>query len=117
MAVLLAFYVGAGLLLIGLAVPLTRRKIRPNGWYGFRVRQTLADPEVWYAANAYAGRCLLVVGVITVLTVVGLYRVPGITLDAYALACGGVTLTALTVCVIRSSRHLAKLTHNSDLPR
>jgi uncharacterized membrane protein len=117
MATLLALYVGAGLLLIGLAVPLIRRKVRPNGWYGFRVRQTLADPEVWYAANAYAGRCLLGIGVITVLTAVGLYRVPGMTLDAYALACAGVILTALTVCVIRSSCHLAKLTHDSDLPR
>jgi hypothetical protein len=114
MAVLLAFYVGAGLLLIGLAVPLIRRKVRPNGWYGFRVRQTLADPDVWYAANAYAGNCPLVVGVITVLTAVGLHRVPGITLEAYALACGGIILTALAVCVIQCFRYLAKLTQESD---
>ena len=59
MAVLLAFYVGSGLLLIGLSVPLIRRKVRPNGWYGFHVRQTLADPDIWYAANAYAGKSLL----------------------------------------------------------
>jgi uncharacterized membrane protein len=117
MAVLLAFYVGAGLLLIGLAVPLIRRKVRPNGWYGFRVWQTLADPEAWYAANAYVGKCLPVVGVIIVLTAVGPYRVPGITLDAYALACGGIILAALAVCVACSFRYLAKLTHNSDLPR
>ena len=78
MATLLALYVGAGLLLIGLSVPLIRHKVRPNGWYGFRVRQTPADPEVWYAANAYAGKHLLGVGVVTVLTAVGLYRVPGI---------------------------------------
>jgi len=107
MAVLLAFYVGTGLLLIGLAVPLIRRKVRPNGWYGFRVRQTLADPEAWYAANAYAGKCLVVVGVITVLTAVGLYRMPGITPDAYALACGGIILAALVVCVACSFRCLA----------
>jgi hypothetical protein len=116
MATLLALYVGAGLLLMGLAVPLIRRKVRPNAWYGFRVRQTLADPDIWYAANAYTGKHLLVVGVITVLTAVGLYRVPGITLDTYALACGGIILAALTVCVACSFRHLAKLTHDSDLP-
>ena len=102
MAVLLAFYVGAGLLLIGLSVPLIRRKVRPNGWYGFRVRQTPADPEVWYAANAYAGKHLLGVGVVTVLTAVGLYRVPGI------------ILAALAVCVIQCFRCLAKLTQESD---
>ena len=117
MATLLALYVGAGLLLIGLSVQLIRRKVRPNNWYGFRVRQTLADPDVWYAANAYAGKRLLAVGVITVLTAVGLYRVPGIALDTYALACGGIILAALAVCVACSFRDLAKLTHDSDLPR
>jgi hypothetical protein len=117
MATLLALYVGAGLLLIVLVVPLIRRKVRPNNWYGFRVRQTLADPDIWYAVNAYAAEYLLVVGVITVLTAVGLYRMSGITLDAYALACGGIILAALAVCVACSFRHLARLTHDSDLPR
>jgi len=32
MATLLALYVGAGLLLSVLAVPLIRRKVRPNAW-------------------------------------------------------------------------------------
>jgi uncharacterized membrane protein len=116
MAVLLAFYVSAGLLLIALAVPLIRRKVRPNGWYGFRVRQTLADPDVWYAANAYAGKHLLGVGVVTVLTSVSLHRVPGITLDTHALACAGIILTALAVCVIHCFRYLAKLTQESAAP-
>jgi uncharacterized membrane protein len=97
MATLLALYVGAALLLIGLSVPLIQRKVRPNAWYGFRVRQTLTDREIWYAANAYAGKYLLAVGVITVLTAVCLFRVPGITLDAYALACAGIILAALAV--------------------
>jgi hypothetical protein len=114
MATLLALYVGAGLLLIGLSVPLIRRKVRPNAWYGFRVRQTLASPDIWYATNAYAGKCLLMVGVITVLTAVGLYRVPGITLDAYALACAGISLAALAVCGVQCFRYLAKLTRESD---
>jgi hypothetical protein len=115
MAVLLFFYICAGLLLIVLAVPLIRRKVRPNAWCGFRVRQTLADPDVWYATNAYAGKYLLAVGVVVVLTAVGLYRVPGITLAA--LACGGIIPAALTVCVAGSFRHLAKLTQDSDLLR
>jgi hypothetical protein len=104
MATLHALYVGAGPVLIGLAVPLIRRKVRPSGWYGFRVPQTLADPEIWYAANAYAGKYLLGVGMISVLTAVGLFRVPGITLDAYALACAGIIPAALAVCVIQCFR-------------
>jgi hypothetical protein len=114
MATLLVLYVAAGLLLIGLAVPLIWRKVRPNAWYGFRVRQTLTDSDIWYAANAYAGKYLLGVGVITVVTAIGLYRVPGITLDAYALACAGIILAALAVCVIQCFRYLAKLTREID---
>ena len=114
MATLLALYVGAGLLLSVLAVPLIRRKIGPNDWYGFRVRRTLADPDTWYAANAHAGKYLLGVGVITVLTAGGLYRVPGITLDAYALACGGIILAALAVCVTQCFHYLAQLTREPD---
>jgi uncharacterized membrane protein len=109
MATLLALYVGAGLLLSVLAIPLIRRKIGANAWYGFRVPQTFADPEIWYAANAYAGKYLLGTGIITVLAAVGFYRVPGITLDAYALACAGAVLGALTVTVIESLRYLKKL--------
>jgi uncharacterized membrane protein len=28
--------------------------------YGFRTPKTLADPEIWYSANAFTGRALLV---------------------------------------------------------
>lgn len=114
MELLLVFYVGAGLLLIALAVPLIRRKVPPNAWYGFRVPQTWSDPEIWYAANAHAGKYLLAVGVITVLAAIVLYLVPGISLDAYALACAGIILAALTVCAIRCFRYLAKLKLESD---
>jgi hypothetical protein len=110
---LLVLYVAAGLLLIGLTVPLIRRKVRPNAWYGFRARQTLADPAVWYAANAYAGKRLPAAGMITILTAMGLCLVSGITLDAYAMACGAIILAALAVCIIRCFRCLAKLTQES----
>jgi len=105
---LLVFYVAAGLLLIALSVPLIRRKVRPNAWYGFRVPQTWSDPDTWYAANAYAGKYLFGVGVISGLAAVGFYRFPGITLDAYALTCAGVILAALVICVVQCLRFLAK---------
>jgi hypothetical protein len=79
------------------AVPLIRRKVRPNAWSGFRVRETLADPEIWYAANAYAGKYLVGLGLVTALTAFIFYRVPGITLDAYALTCAEIILAALAV--------------------
>ena len=60
MTPLLILFTGSGLLLAAVSVPLVLGKIGPNPWYGFRVRKTLADPAVWYPANAYAAKRLLV---------------------------------------------------------
>jgi uncharacterized membrane protein len=110
MTALLALYVGSGLLLAALAVPMIRRKIPPNGLYGFRVKQTLEHPETWYPANEYAGRCLLWAGLASSMAALILYLVPGLTVDGYALACLGVDTVALTVGIVQSFRYLKTLT-------
>jgi hypothetical protein len=45
-----------GLLLVVLGWPMAARRVRPNRWYGLRVPATFADEQVWYDANAVAGR-------------------------------------------------------------
>ena len=55
----------SGLVLIGIAIPLIQRRIKPNYWYGLRTRRTLDNPQIWYDVNAHAGKQLLVSGVIT----------------------------------------------------
>lgn len=59
-------FVGVGALMILLGLPLMRRKIPPNDWYGLRVAATFADEWVWYEANARSGRDMLVVGVVEI---------------------------------------------------
>ncbi len=108
--VLLYLFVGSGVLLSLIAIPLMQRRVRPNLWYGFRVRQTLDNPDIWYAANAYAGRRLFWLGVVTIVAAIGLYAVPGLTLDGYALLVGGVVLIAFVVVIAQSFRYLAALT-------
>ena len=90
MLTLLVMYVGSGLLLIGLSIPLILGKIKPNGLYGFRVKSTLENPSLWYAVNNYAGWRLLATGLVTVVSAVGLYLIQGLSLDNYALTCLGV---------------------------
>ncbi|MCC6994148.1 MAG: SdpI family protein [Deltaproteobacteria bacterium] len=58
----------AGLILIGLSVPLIMEKVGPNGWYGFRTDKTLANPVTWYVANREAAYGMLAAGVIVVIT-------------------------------------------------
>ena len=47
-----------GVILIGFAGPMQRGEIPPNRTVGLRTAATLADPAVWYAANAASGRDL-----------------------------------------------------------
>ncbi|MCS6842812.1 MAG: SdpI family protein [Caldilineales bacterium] len=85
MLFLTVFYVVAGLGLVLLALPLIKRKAKPNVLYGFRVPQTLNNPALWYEVNAYFGRWLLASGAATVLAAVALYPAK-LSVDAYAWA-------------------------------
>ena|SRR5688572_19390821 len=65
-----------GLLLIGLAVPLIRRRVKPNRLYGIRVNATFADDWVWYEANACGGRDLAILGAVQLVIAVSLRLLP-----------------------------------------
>jgi len=104
-------FVFVGLLVVGLSVPMILRRVKPNPWYGFRTPKTLADEEVWYEANAYSGRLLLVVGTSWVVAAVGLRYVPGIGTDlvTYNAVYGLIVLIGLLLVVVLSLRHLQSL--------
>lgn len=57
------FFAAVGVTLALLALPLMRRRVPPNVFYGLRVPATFRDRSVWYDANAASGRDLLVFGV------------------------------------------------------
>ena len=41
-----------GLLIVGLSIPLIRRRVKPNRLYGFRTPKTMSSEQIWYEANA-----------------------------------------------------------------
>ena len=106
---LLVVFLLSGMLMTGLGVPLILRWVGPNGIYGFRVRRTLADREVWFAANRYSGCWLTATGLMEMLIAGGLYRVAGLSAGAYALVCGGVTIAMVLAGLIASFRFLGRL--------
>jgi hypothetical protein len=85
MLILTILYLLFGLLLIGLSIPLMRGQVAPNSWYGFRIRLTLDNPEIWYPVNAWAARRLLVVGVVTVIAALLTPLIPETALPGYSL--------------------------------
>jgi len=112
---MLLMQVSFSLLLIGLSIPLIKRMVAPNSWYGFRVRQTLEDPAVWYEANAYSGKCLLWAGVVMLAGSVALFGVPSLDGPAYATACAVVAFAAIGVAVIQSFRFLGRIARTNEL--
>jgi hypothetical protein len=59
----------------------------PNPWYGLRVPATFADPQVWYDANALAGRDLMVFGAGLAVVSLALPRVVSLSETAYGGVC------------------------------
>lgn len=50
---------------VPLAIPMARRKIPPNPFYGFRTPKTFSSEAIWYEANAYSGKALCIAGVVS----------------------------------------------------
>lgn len=115
MITILVLYAVIGLLMVVVAVPLIKHKVKPNALYGFRVPQTLNDPAMWYAVNAHFGRRLLVTGIATALAAALLYRVPGLDVDSYAWALLAVFGLFFGVGLVQSWRYMKTLS-NSTLP-
>ena len=102
---MLVLYISVGLLISGLSLPLMWRKIPPNHWYGFRVRQTLENADVWYAANEFSAKRLLWLGIATVVAAVTLFFLTT-RIDVYAMSLATVLLVGLGVSLIQSFRYL-----------
>lgn len=114
MTTLRLMYIATGLLLAIISIPLILRKIGPNPVYGFRVKQTLEDDQVWYDVNAFAARGLFLDGLITVVAALVLALVPDIGVDRYALTVTAIVFIALGLTLLASFRHLGRVTSSKD---
>jgi uncharacterized membrane protein len=106
----LVLFVAAGLLLTVLSIPMVYRKVPPNSWYGFRVRATLENEDVWYPANEYAGKRLFWVGLSTVVSALVLFLLPIPNIGVYASAVGGIVVVGLVVTLVQNLLYLRTLT-------
>lgn len=114
MQTLLIVYVGGGLLLVLVSLPLIAGKIKPNYLYGFRIPAMLEDPDLWYPANKYAAKGLVIVGLVMIGAGIGLYCWPGISVDSYAWACLGVFVLTVSIVLVQSFRYVFRLQQNKS---
>lgn len=63
-------HLSIGLLAMAVSVPLVRRKIKANPWFGVRIPAAFESEEAWFAINEYGGRLLRLWGSTMVLTAI-----------------------------------------------
>ena len=57
--------VASAIVIGAISIPLIIKIVPPNGVYGFRTSITRSSVDIWYSANAFMGRALLVGAVVS----------------------------------------------------
>jgi len=50
----------SALLIMGVSLPLVKRKIKMNQLYGVRIKKSFESEDNWYKINAYGGKQLII---------------------------------------------------------
>lgn len=108
-------FVAAGVLLMVLAVPLIKRRVRPNPIYGLRVPATYADEWVWYEANARSGRDLFVLGALITVASLVLSATGAFSDQAFAMIFGLAIAAGAVFCAVIGWRRANRLLREKRL--
>ena len=79
-----------------------------NRCYGFRIPKTLSDERIWYPANSYAAKGMILTGIITIVVAVVL-RLTDVPPIKYQLLCVSMFLGGLILTLIMSLIYVRKL--------
>lgn len=72
----------AGLFIL-ISIPLVLRKVPSNRLYGFRTPKTLRSDKIWYEANAFFGRGLIVASLVSAVAILAIYALADLSPDLY----------------------------------
>lgn len=98
----------AGLVVIGISIPLILRRIPMNAFYGVRIPKAFVSDANWYAINAYGGRVLAVVGAIISLVGLAIRLRPPTSESSIVVAAlsPAIVLVLSMIPVLKFARHL-----------
>lgn len=113
---MLAISVFFSLIMVGFGIPFAKRRIGPNQWSGIRVPETLNNPDIWYEANAYSGRVMILIGAVVSVVTVVLYLLPFVSAELYTGLVIAVVIVSSLVLVDRSLRCVQSLTPQGAEP-
>jgi len=91
---LAACHILCGAVVILISVPLLKRQVGMNRWYGIRFKKSFESEDNWYRINAYGAKRLILWSFVLLLIGVATLFVPleGHTVLAMALACAPLIL-------------------------
>lgn len=112
--ILLISYLGTSAVMIGCGIPMFRRRVQRNKWFGFRTAATLSSDAIWYPANRAAGRWLIIAGMGTSLVTIAA-SVLGLTELESVLLITTTLLTGVALCVIAGYSAQKRITHEQSL--
>ncbi|HMJ10657.1 MAG TPA: SdpI family protein [Polyangiaceae bacterium] len=87
------------------SVPLLRRKVKRNAWYGVRIPATLRDEFIWYEVNARFAKAFIIASVLLMMLTAILYAVPAVSVDSF----GSVATISLLATLVGLLVWLVKL--------
>lgn len=98
----------AAALVIGASIPLIRRRVKMNHWYGVRIPAAFISEERWYQLNQYGGRLFLYWGL-----AMGVTAIVGAFLDqkdwiTYNWAAVVIALGGLAMVIVGINRYARK---------
>ncbi len=73
------------------------------------MRATLENPRIWYAANKFAAKRMLLSGAVFVAAALVLYFIPGIGVDTYSLGCLFLFAMPFVIGLVQSLRYVKSL--------
>ena len=100
--------IGLSVLCIVGGLPLAMNLIPPNRWSGVRLPKTLSDERIWYLANSYCGKLLILTGIITLVCAVAL-RLTAMPPATYGAICVLVLSGCLVLWVVATVIYLIRV--------
>lgn len=89
-------YIFLGILQILLCLPLLKRRIPMNKWYGFRFQRSFQSEELWYAINEYGAQRMIIWSFALIGIGAGALALP---LHQNEYLCGVIALTLFVVII------------------
>ena len=95
--------------MVVLAIPLIFGCVKPNPIYGFRTNRTKNDPCIWYPVNSFAGRRLLTLGFLVIVSSIGFKFIPGMSSGTCISLMTAILVVGVSIMAIRCYMYLADL--------